>query len=38
MSPEDGSGSHRLVINSDAGSFTDPDGYQWAAAPVPAAA
>ncbi|GAB18699.1 hypothetical protein GOEFS_062_00080 [Gordonia effusa NBRC 100432] len=26
----DGSGSHRLVINSDAGSFTDPDGIAWA--------
>ena len=29
----DGSGSHRLVIDSDAGPFTDPDGFAWAAAP-----
>jgi uncharacterized glyoxalase superfamily protein PhnB len=27
--PHDGSGSHRLVIDSDAGTFTDPDGYIW---------
>ena len=27
----DGSGSHRLVIHSDAGECTDPDGYVWAA-------
>jgi predicted lactoylglutathione lyase len=26
----DGSGSHRLVIGSDAGPFTDPDGFAWA--------
>jgi predicted lactoylglutathione lyase len=25
----DGSGSHRIVIGSDAGSFTDPDGFAW---------
>jgi hypothetical protein len=25
----DGTGSHRLVIDSDAGSFTDPDGFAW---------
>ena len=25
----DGSGSHRIVIGSDAGSFTDPDGFTW---------
>lgn len=25
----DGSGSHRLVINSDAGTFGDPDGFAW---------
>jgi uncharacterized glyoxalase superfamily protein PhnB len=31
VSPE-GSGSHRLVIGSDAGSFTDPDGFTWEAA------
>lgn len=29
----DGSGSHRLAIGSDTGSFTDPDGFPW----VPAA-
>jgi predicted lactoylglutathione lyase len=28
VSPE-GSGSHRLVISSDAGPFTDPDGFVW---------
>ncbi len=30
--PPDGTGSHRLVIGSDAGSFTDPDGFAWEAA------
>jgi predicted lactoylglutathione lyase len=25
----DGTGSHRLVIGSGAGSFTDPDGFAW---------
>ena len=25
----DGSGSHRIAINSDAGPFTDPDGFAW---------
>jgi uncharacterized glyoxalase superfamily protein PhnB len=25
----DGSGSHRLAIGSDTGSFTDPDGFAW---------
>jgi uncharacterized glyoxalase superfamily protein PhnB len=25
----DGSGSHRLAIDSDAGAFTDPDGFVW---------
>lgn len=29
----DGSGSHRIVIGSDAGPFTDPDGFVWEAAP-----
>ncbi|GAA3381697.1 glyoxalase [Cryptosporangium minutisporangium] len=33
VSPE-GSGSHRIVVNSDAGSFTDPDGFVWDVAPV----
>lgn len=28
VSPE-GSGSHRMVIGSDTGSFTDPDGFAW---------
>jgi uncharacterized glyoxalase superfamily protein PhnB len=27
--PADGTGSHRLVINGDAGAFTDPDGFEW---------
>jgi predicted lactoylglutathione lyase len=31
VSPE-GGGSHRIVIGSDAGSFTDPDGFAWEAA------
>ena len=26
---EEGSGSHRIVIGSDAGRFTDPDGFEW---------
>jgi catechol 2,3-dioxygenase-like lactoylglutathione lyase family enzyme len=30
--PEDGSGSHGIVIVSDAGPFTDPDGFAWEAA------
>lgn len=25
----DGTGSHRLIIGSDAGPFTDPDGFVW---------
>jgi uncharacterized glyoxalase superfamily protein PhnB len=29
--PADGSGSHRLMIGGDAGSFTDPDGFAWQA-------
>ncbi|MBB4889052.1 hypothetical protein FHS38_005127 [Streptomyces netropsis] len=33
----DGTGSHRLAIGSDAGPFTDPDGFAWeAASPAPA--
>ncbi|MFI7015489.1 glyoxalase [Streptomyces sp. NPDC050164] len=28
----DGTGSHRLTINGDAGPFTDPDGFAWATA------
>ncbi|MEU8796223.1 glyoxalase [Spirillospora sp. NPDC048819] len=30
VAPE-GTGSHRLVIGSDTGPFTDPDGFVWAA-------
>jgi predicted lactoylglutathione lyase len=26
----DGTGSHRLVVGSDAGPFSDPDGFAWA--------
>jgi catechol 2,3-dioxygenase-like lactoylglutathione lyase family enzyme len=29
-----GTGSHRLVIGSDACSFADPDGFVWESAPV----
>jgi len=28
VSPE-GTGSHRLIVGSDAGTFTDPDGFEW---------
>jgi predicted lactoylglutathione lyase len=31
----DGTGSHRLMIGSDAGSFTDPDGFAWEAVSLP---
>ena len=31
VAPE-GTGSHRIVIGSDAGPFTDPDGFAWEAA------
>ncbi|TMR91677.1 glyoxalase [Nonomuraea basaltis] len=27
--PMDGTGSHRIMLGSDAGSFTDPDGFAW---------
>jgi uncharacterized glyoxalase superfamily protein PhnB len=30
VSPE-GSGSHRIQVASDAGAFTDPDGFSWVA-------
>lgn len=33
VSPE-GSGSHRIAIASSLGAFTDPDGFEWEAAPV----
>ncbi len=36
--PPEGSGSHRLAIASDAGPFTDPDGFAWETAPVAATA
>jgi hypothetical protein len=29
----DGTGSHRIIIGSNAGPFTDPDGFAWEAAP-----
>jgi catechol 2,3-dioxygenase-like lactoylglutathione lyase family enzyme len=29
--PADGTGSHRLAIGTDAGSFCDPDGFGWEA-------
>jgi predicted lactoylglutathione lyase len=30
--PPEGTGSHRIVIGSDNGSFTDPDGFAWESA------
>jgi predicted lactoylglutathione lyase len=27
---DEGAGSHRLIVGSDAGAFTDPDGFEWA--------
>jgi uncharacterized glyoxalase superfamily protein PhnB len=36
--PVEGSGSHRITLVSDAAPFTDPDGFEWARATVPAAA
>jgi predicted lactoylglutathione lyase len=30
----EGTGSHRIVIRSGAGPFTDPDGFAWEAVPV----
>jgi catechol 2,3-dioxygenase-like lactoylglutathione lyase family enzyme len=36
VAPE-GSGSHRLIVGGDTGSFTDPDGFAWAATPTAAA-
>jgi len=29
--PPEGTGSHRIAITSDAGPFTDPDGFAWEA-------
>ncbi len=31
-SSSDGTGAHRLAIASEAGTFTDPDGFEWEAA------
>ena len=31
---QEGSGSHRLIIGSDAGPFTDPDGFEWETTPL----
>lgn len=37
--PADGTGSHRLALATDAGPFSDPDGFVWeAAAPLSATA
>ncbi|WP_344525837.1 glyoxalase [Streptomyces albiaxialis] len=36
--PADGTGSHRIVLGSSAGSFTDPDGFAWEAASLAAPA
>jgi len=33
----DGTGSHRIVIGSGAGTFTDPDGFAWEATSTPEA-
>ncbi|MBB6421439.1 glyoxalase [Streptomyces sp. AK010] len=33
----DGTGSHRLAVGSDAGPFTDPDGFAWTTASESAA-
>jgi predicted lactoylglutathione lyase len=30
--PPEGTGSHRITVRSDAGPFTDPDGFTWEAA------
>ena len=32
---QEGTGAHRIIIASDAGPFTDPDGFAWQAAEVP---
>jgi hypothetical protein len=32
--PPDATGSHRLAIGSEAGPFTDPDGFAWESAPL----
>ena len=35
--PVEGSGSHRIALTSDIGSFTDPDGFAWEPTTVAAA-
>jgi len=30
----DGTGSHRIVVGTDAGPFTDPDGFAWETVPT----
>ncbi|MEU0290506.1 glyoxalase [Streptomyces sp. NPDC052492] len=35
--PEEGSGSHRIVLGGTGGAFTDPDGFAWEPAPVTSA-
>ena len=37
VAPE-GSGSHRLTVSSATGTFADPDGFEWAPAPLAVAA
>jgi len=34
--PAEGTGSHRIVLAGDAGTFTDPDGFSWEPAARPA--
>jgi predicted lactoylglutathione lyase len=36
--PPEGSGSHRIIIGGDMGSFTDPDGFAWEGVSVGATA
>jgi predicted lactoylglutathione lyase len=36
--PAEGTGSHRIAIGSDGGSFTDPDGFAWEPSEVAATA
>ncbi|MDP3893253.1 glyoxalase [Nocardioides sp.] len=31
--PAEGTGSHRLIVGTDAGEFTDPDGFVWESVP-----
>ena len=35
--PEEGSGSHRMVVAADAGAFADPDGFVWESVAPPVA-